>query len=130
VADNEHVFAELSALRQGYFTFLHAVVNNSCCPVLTTPSSRPHLTAILTTVTRGAASVEDVRLQRQCFSILLALTTAWVDQSVELEGYHELLQTEVVPACFNVPLASHFDLSDAQVWVCSHACSHTILTTQ
>ena len=114
-ADNEHVFAELSSLRRGYFTFLHAVVNNGCCAVLTTAASHPHLTAILTTVTRGAASFEDIRLQKQCFSILLALTTAWAEGSVELEGYHELLQTEVVPACFNVPLASHFDLSDAQV---------------
>eukprot|EP00045_Choanoeca_perplexa_P008278 m.76373 g.76373 ORF g.76373 m.76373 type:complete len:994 (-) comp14426_c0_seq3:114-3095(-) len=130
VADNEHVFAELSSLRRGYFTFLHAVVNNGCCAVLTTASSKPHLSAILTTVLRGAAGVEDVRLQKQCFSILVALTTAWAAQNIELYGYETLIQTEIVPACFTVPLAPHFDLHDAQAHLCfGEICALLLLLT-
>eukprot|EP00730_Choanoeca_flexa_P002803 TRINITY_DN11180_c0_g1_i1.p1 TRINITY_DN11180_c0_g1~~TRINITY_DN11180_c0_g1_i1.p1 ORF type:complete len:991 (+),score=312.51 TRINITY_DN11180_c0_g1_i1:199-3171(+) len=131
VASDQHAFAELSALRHGYFTFLHTVVNNGCCAVLTSPRSIAQLDAILTTLINAATGVDDVRLQKQCFSTLNALTAAWSRGEVELPDYEQLLATSVVPGCFAVPLASRFDLQDAQASMClGEICSLLLVVTR
>jgi exportin-T len=103
-------------LQKSYYLFINSLCINGVTEVIYNLGSE-QLYEVLQTVIDGARTSSDPSVKKICIMSLKRLVEIW-GVSGCVDGFMDFCYKEVLPVCFHVPLQRHFDVNEAQSFLC------------
>ena len=107
--------SQIFDLKKVFFKFLSDIITFDFITVLLSVKNVEFLNPIFQLILQGASEMHDAKAQKFCFQFLNKFLRYVVEQSVEINGFADLVLSHLMPGCISIICDVQFNPDDAQV---------------